>query len=388
MWRGPKRYWTLEYMNSAVVKNTWTSYNSTNGYYTNSNWNSNLNWVVLAVCNQLTTNDNRNEWAKAMAGTHRVKGLMGYMAKAPVIDDEKIASKFVDLCFNSTSKRPIYAWVQANNYYGQGNSAALFHSVNQNDTLTNITNNTIYMVPTYNLLTSDQSIIQDPFHMSTFTNNFSLQSTDLTSDVMVPEKVAARNIETFSETDDSKVKSKYKDVKFDIRDHKDVSNKVTAKMVSDKIIPSDAQLCAMYPIYTQKVSDNGALGEKIIDGYILNYGHAVDGQKISSSYLGDFANVCVDKDGIFSIEKKWSQSQKLSENKVKAIDANIIQKKAIEYLNTLSPDNKTDIIIKTLTLNYLHEKEDSNNLVPAYVITFENGIQSIHINAISGEIIK
>lgn len=50
----------------------------------------------------------------------------------------------MNLCFNSTYKRVLFAWLQANASTGNGyyNAGALYHSINEGDTLTSVTKHT------------------------------------------------------------------------------------------------------------------------------------------------------------------------------------------------------------------------------------------------------
>lgn len=288
-----------EYMHTAVVKNTWQSYNSTNGYYTNSNWDDKLNWVILAVCNQLTTPENRNEWACAMSGTHRVKGLMSYNTTAPGIKvgtpgpDNLVAKEFVRLCFDTTgSQRPVYAWIQANNNIQVPGATSLFHAINKDDKLTVITDNGIGVVPSFRQLLSSGSIVQDPFAQT-----YSLDSLDVQTSYLIDTK------DEYREIDDKKAREKFSQIKFDINNSQDVSKKVFEGLKAKNIMPDDASLCEMVPIIIADVAQDGSLINNTVDGYMLKYGHSVNGSKISTDEKGDFVRVTVDKDGICLVEK-------------------------------------------------------------------------------------
>lgn len=404
---------------------TYKKYSSWSGYYSNSAWNGNLNWVVLAACNQLTESATRNKWAIAMAGKHRVKGLMGYMGTAPGTDkpwkDNDIAKKFADLCFNSDKKRVVYAWIQANNGVW-ANAAALYHSINENDTLTKITDNPISLRPNYRLMKSDQTVITDPFAANTSLgstgyatinssymnlasavhgisnltfSNILDNGLDATIDSLVDDidsnistEIVTSDKSTLKLVDEAEVKRAYSHIKYNLKDRKDVEKTITSAL-KGKEIPDDAELCEMKPIVSEGLDEEGNLiGDKTVEGYILNYGHKVNGVKVASTHYGDYVNVYLDREGIYTVEKKWTN--------VKAKDLKstkkLTRKKAIKAADAVKKANRhirdaygLDDIKTKAQLSYV---EKNSKLVPAWEVTTDNKLGTLYVDASTGEVIN
>ncbi|EYE87462.1 hypothetical protein Q428_13185 [Fervidicella metallireducens AeB] len=127
------------------------SQDSINGYYTNSKWSSNLEWIVLACCNQLEdrlfdSNDGCVKYARTMCGyPERFHQILGYHGGAPDDTvDYKVADRFGDLC-NANTLYIKDCWKDANEYYNNDVWAVIYHYDNRTDKLKSPTSDTLVM---------------------------------------------------------------------------------------------------------------------------------------------------------------------------------------------------------------------------------------------------
>lgn len=122
------------------VGSTIQSWNST-GYYSNTEWNADLKWAILAVCNQFTNYSTRQAWGRTLLGSHnRAHIVMGYAQTAPVgPTDYQILDKWAEYLEND---HPILnAWILANIDKGKTYAAAIAHYSNRNDKIDNVSSN-------------------------------------------------------------------------------------------------------------------------------------------------------------------------------------------------------------------------------------------------------
>jgi len=385
------------------IGTSYTYYDSTNGYYGPTVWNGKLNWVVMAVCNQLSTPQNRNKWAMTMVGPHRVKGFMGYYSTAyDSPTDNNVVKKFADLCFTSVRKRPMFAWIEASQSAGQAGAGSLYHTINKNDTLTNITDNSIYIKPTFEMMKADNSVISDPFNgnylYSSQPSMYSASATDASTQVLnnsdiVYDIIELSDTEKYNLSEDNVSKRTYDFIKFDLYNYVDVIEKVNAGL-KDSILPNDAILVEVKPITTTPVNETNGFenGLDKITGYILSYGRKIDGIGVANNIMGDYINIFIDENGIYSIDKQWSKiSKKLyKNNNVSKFNQNALISKATEYVSNIleTYSNSLKAIVKSKANVYVRESTDSSKLVPAIEVTFEDYAGTVYVNILTGEIIN
>jgi len=134
------------------IGDNWLSQNPTTGYYTDTKWNGDLEWVILASCNQIedrSGDDGALKYARTMLGSnHRVHQILGYHDAAPGNSlDYLIADKFVDYA-DSGSYYIKRAWELSNEFYNNRAWAVLYHSANVYDKLNDPTADTSrYLAP-------------------------------------------------------------------------------------------------------------------------------------------------------------------------------------------------------------------------------------------------
>ena len=131
---------------STTIKNSYVNYpDSTKKYYTYAQTlqqNSATDWLILASCNQMTNATNKGKYKAVLQKTgsaRPMKGILGYGTGglAPDGTDDAIAKRFVNLCFDPNGRRrTVYAWLQANAYYGYYNARAMVIGTRIDDTLT------------------------------------------------------------------------------------------------------------------------------------------------------------------------------------------------------------------------------------------------------------
>lgn len=119
------------------------------GLQTPSRWDNDLEWVVLAACNQLeywgSEEDGAHEYGRAMLGyPRRVHSIWGYHEWAPeaplysdgLYRDTKIALDFLNSQSRSTGYESIdWAWESANEAYGIPHWAGLRHAAHLGETI-------------------------------------------------------------------------------------------------------------------------------------------------------------------------------------------------------------------------------------------------------------
>ena len=106
---------------------------------TTSRWNDDIEWVVLAACDQLSaTSDSRTRYARTLLGDpQRAHSIMGYKASGPGdANDVSIVNSFFDL-MQYQNKNIRFAWLTANSYYSGSaqNAAMLLHTRHINEGL-------------------------------------------------------------------------------------------------------------------------------------------------------------------------------------------------------------------------------------------------------------
>jgi len=91
------------------------SSNTTNGYYSDSQWNEGLKWAIIAACNQLTYDIHNKKWARTLLGRKsRAHGILGYAESAPVgPGDFNVVDDFFRLSMVYDYSM-LQAWIQAN----------------------------------------------------------------------------------------------------------------------------------------------------------------------------------------------------------------------------------------------------------------------------------
>ncbi|MEW6772109.1 MAG: DUF6345 domain-containing protein [Bacillota bacterium] len=105
---------------------------------TTSRWNGDLEWAVIAACNQLNlnaeTDPSAKEWARVMLGSPcRMHSIMGYTGLAPGDGvDTTITNEFFDYANANNGYTILNAWKTANNNH-YANWAAIYHYANKND---------------------------------------------------------------------------------------------------------------------------------------------------------------------------------------------------------------------------------------------------------------
>jgi len=242
-----------------------------------TSWNGSLDWVVLAACNQLTNTDNRTGWSNTMKGSSRkVKGIMGYSSKAPTSGDDTIASNFVNLCFTSSTKRVLFAWLQANGVSSQYTASALYHSINEGDTLTSVTkhtsstgNNFKYMKminnTTYETNTSPLSMLSGkksvmPFALlgtSSMVDEGLLKQTSVEISGEIYEELV------LSEPQNESTELENEKFVLNLEDSKSTRVEVERKLKSKNALPDDAKLKNVCTFVSEDLDGNNQKGIRL-----------------------------------------------------------------------------------------------------------------------------
>ena len=378
----------------------WVHYNETQPMPTlvGNSWNGNLDWVVLASCNQLSTAQTREKWASTMKGNKRpVKGILSYglgpngeVQVAPDGEDTGIAKAFVNLCFNSTNKRVIYAWLQANASYGFHNAGALYHSVNEQDTLTkvtkhreNISYNFKYMQMTnsytYNkdenpFAKGSNSVEASPLAKVDFSSTANLKryENDLLSEILVEEDLLKGTILRNEKLD------------IDLKDEQGTLKKIEGSLRAKKLLPEDAKLLNICTITREDLDGKN----KEVLGYMYNYGHAIQGLQISTDGNGDYIKVFVGKDGIEEVNAQWSKIKVEGKKSSQQIQVNEAKGKEHIRKKLKESDKNAHIVDKVSISNgrlvYVRSSKDSSKYVPAW--EYEVGGTLMHVECVSGEV--
>ena len=134
-------YWDgSEYFNYPVgfigynqVGSLLMGWSSTSGYYSNTSWNFDLKWAILACCDQFKEEPTRLAWARTLPGrSHRAHMVLGYAEVAPLGPrDTEIISLWGIL---ANGKMPLLnAWIQANIRNGEQLIGGISHYNAVND---------------------------------------------------------------------------------------------------------------------------------------------------------------------------------------------------------------------------------------------------------------
>lgn len=108
-------------------------WSSTSGYYSNTSWNFDLKWAILACCDQFKEEPTRLAWARTLPGrSHRAHMVLGYAEVAPLGPrDTEIISLWGIL---ANGKMPLLnAWIQANIRNGEQLIGGISHYNAVND---------------------------------------------------------------------------------------------------------------------------------------------------------------------------------------------------------------------------------------------------------------
>lgn len=95
---------------------------------TTSRWDDDIEWVFLAACSQLSSDDSsRIRYARTLLGDpHRAHAVFGYDAVAPGDGfDVKIVDRFFDYLASYSIR---YSWLAANDDYAANNACCIIHS--------------------------------------------------------------------------------------------------------------------------------------------------------------------------------------------------------------------------------------------------------------------
>lgn len=396
--QNPNHSWTIH------CNNYYVDYSSASPMHglVGTSWNGSLDWVVLAVCNQLTTPENRQAWSETMKGSSRkVKGIMGYSSTAPVSGDDTIASSFVDLCFNSTYKRVLFAWLQANGISSSYTASALYHSINEGDTLTSVTkhnsstgNNFKYM---YMINTSTYETDITPFSsLNTFRNIYefapninNLVAANLTM-VNIYESCSNKLYEEIiiEEPQYESTELENERVDFELDNLYETKNETEKKLKSKNVLPSDAVLRNIVTFISEDISGENAE----VLGYMFNYGHSLDGIDITSDLNGDYLKVFVNKKGIEYVKKRWTNIETIKSKKQlgdkKVINVLIGKEKVKELVNkSKNREIANQIKISSGKIVYVRNAKNPNKYIPAWEYELDSG-ELIHVDCISGDIVE
>lgn len=346
----------------------------------------------------MSTAETRAKWASTMKGDKRpVKGILSYglgpngdVQVAPDGEDTNIAKAFVNLCFNSTNKRVIYAWLQANASYGFYNAGALYHSVNEQDTLTKVTKHNgqgdykfKYMQMTNS---STYNNNENPFVKSTDGAKDDLLSTvDFGSESNL-KKYENELLSEISVEEDVLQGTLLKNVAMDIKltDEEGTLKKIETSLRGKKLLPEDAELHDICTITTEDLDGKN----KEVLGYMYNYGHAIKGLRVSTRSNGDYIKVFVGKDGIEQVDAQWSNIKVEGKKSLQQIKVNEEKGKEKIRKKLRESDRNADIAdevdISNGRLVYVRSSKDSNKYVPAW--EYEVGGTLMHVECVSGEV--
>ena len=129
---------------------------------TNSIWERDTKWVIMAACSQLNYGNQGNGviwdnstasqiWARTLLGNkYRAHGILGYFESAPGDTDEQIIQDFLELADPSSVLTPdsciVDSWKYANEWnmgLSGTNWAAIYHTQNASDYMNNIGPSTV-----------------------------------------------------------------------------------------------------------------------------------------------------------------------------------------------------------------------------------------------------
>lgn len=165
-----------------------------------------------------------------------------------------------------------------------------------------------------------------------------------------------------------------------------VKKGVENRLKINKALPDDAILRNVCT-FTSEDIDGGNLE---VLGYMLNYGHSIEGINISAGDNGDYIKVFVNKKGIEYIKEQWSDCKIQSQKKLDDIKVNSLTAKDIIRQKLKQSDANrelADIVnIKSGKIVYVRDTFVPNKFIPAW--EYEVGGTLMHIDCMSGEVIE
>ncbi|MEN8905378.1 MAG: hypothetical protein ABF289_05415 [Clostridiales bacterium] len=330
----------------------WDSYN---GYTTNSNWDSDMEWAIFAACNQFSTPELCRSWGRTLLGyPHRAHSAWGYSddhtgsGSAPTgPTDTDIVLDFIGHANSGNSVK--YSWLQANRDNGKRNWAGVSHYSNRYDRLwgEGITYDSTSTAAYPDIRLYDEDLSDpvydsgwpvDPANIS-YLDKVNILDNTLLSNVL--------NNQSF------------------------INTKNETKHLSKKINSKDDST------------------EKHSIAYTITFGKKINDLPVSV-FNGDKIDVIIDSNGISSICKKWSNDVECEKGK----DKNILSiEETLDKLgnNVTSITSNDTLNIENIALVYRDEKSHDNNSISNLLPVWEMHTSDdtiIQLNAYTGEIFK
>lgn len=297
----------------------------------NPQWaGSNLEFVFLAVCNQLNgSNGNkpRQIYAKAMRGSNAVRVISGYHDNAPSAADAAIAGKFIE--YAKTGESVKSSWILANEFYKDDNNVQGYNARNY-CVLTHsgdVQYSRIEGFPggTYARPGAGSTTILR-FSAANPNGTTELTAADL-SDMEIPNytlKGTSKNISLSAENviydnDGGKISAVMKeigDTPISMTDNEAKYNGLkwlennAAGLSKTTVENFQAEVT---PIVMAEINEDDTEGTEQTVAYVVNYPNRYEGIRIS----GEGYDAVVDSQGVIAANAKWSDFEKI-ENVAKA----------------------------------------------------------------------
>jgi len=345
----------------------------------NSCWNYNTKYVVLAACNQIGSYDSlTNSWSNTMYGaTNRVNMIFGYAGTAPGqwlsayndYQDDLIAKKFVANMKNGMTMRN--AWYSANTTYSINYSSVLFNDNSSNDTITQMTTNTINNdgYPTIKL--DKNGVTQSNTYF-----NISENANDVFTKLEIKDAYKIDSIDSSCLLD----KNKFTGFDFDQTNINESINELSLYLTRNNILPDDAEFDC---IDIRDIVTLKDMNKSKANNYVIKYKQNYNKLPVSNLYSGSYIHVYIENGKIIMIDKNWL---KIKQNTLKRkISVKISDKDtAIKIANTNRINTSNDFNENLLNTEVIYFSNKNQELVLGWKLNYEHSASII--DAETGEI--
>jgi hypothetical protein len=312
------------------------------GYYSNSQWNADLDWAIIAACDQFTNSDTREAWGRTLLGSYnRAHSVWGYAQVAPKgpIDSCVLDywTYYLQLGFSIKD-----AWFSANYDNDIDLPAGITHYDNRNDGM--------YPYGSVSASTSPQSYPNLYYYVAGSGSQISVQTSliegssnydnaTFSTTVYVEDKIINVNlpIEKYNRTFEdvelytlSEADKNIEEVVAEVLDSTKITKTESSSTNLDIISYSDGTNTVMY--------DTGDFGIRVV----------MDGKYVSSDKISLSAQEAWESTKQFIIEKKLLTEKELLELAVEIIPitAQKIDVNSEDTNNDSGPAFTTDYLIK------------------------------------------
>ncbi len=339
------------------------------GSMSNSCWNSNVRYVVLAACNQIGKDSTLTDyWSHTMYGNYRrVNMIFGYAGNAPAskldeyndFQDNLIARKFVaNMKAGQTIRN---AWYNANTLYGISYSTILYNSIASSDKITSMSSISWYNNAHPTIYLEKNNVKQS----GVYSTNLPAVIIDSAENLKKTKVKKIGALEIFD-------RDKFND--FSISNESEIElsiDKINKYLSKNGYLPKDAEFDSITirestPIHTCEEEPQ----TEILKSYVVNYRQKYNNKKVSNLANGSYLNVYIENGKITDLVKNWLELDSMSESEYNTQNL-ISSKKAVEKANSKLLKGGWDSIPQLKSVEVVYSKNNMDELMPMWEIKYD-----------------